>query len=139
MPIRKKVGNRNFKGYFGAIGKVQERLRDVNYASQRSKDEGGRLREAPSQPLCTGYSQPLRHRGRFEAREKQGGMLAQRWSGMAADSIGSRVGSGRLKKRVGLYRRAGWSSGGQAQMSEDLGNHRGIYDGGDNRQGAATL
>ena len=49
------------------------------------------------------------------------------------------VGSGRVKKRVGLDRRTGWGSGGQAQMSEDLGNHRWIYDGGDNRQGAATL
>ncbi len=30
------------------------------------KMRGGRLREGPSLPLCTGYSQELRHRGRFE-------------------------------------------------------------------------
>ena len=37
----RRCGNRNFKGYFGAIGKVPKRLRDVNHASQRSEDEGG--------------------------------------------------------------------------------------------------
>ncbi len=42
--------------------------------------------------------------------------------------MGSRVDSGRRKKRVGLCLRTGWCPLGQAQMSEDLGYHRWIYD-----------
>ena len=34
-------------------------------------------------PFCTGFFQPLRHRGRFEVCEGQGGVLAQRY-GMAS-------------------------------------------------------
>jgi hypothetical protein len=60
-------------------------------------------------------------------------------NGVGWRRIGSQVGSGRVKKRIGLYRGTGWGSLGQAQMSEDLGDHRWIYDGGDNRQGSATL
>ena len=70
------AGNRNFKGYFWAIGKVPKRLQDVNHASQRSEMREGRQREGPSLPFCRGYSQELRHRGRFEMCEGQGEVLA---------------------------------------------------------------
>ena len=33
----------------------------------------------------------------------------------------------------------GWGSGGQPQMDEDLGHHGGLFDGGNERQGAAAL
>jgi len=33
----------------------------------------------------------------------------------------------------------GAGSGGQPQMGEDLGNYPGIFDGGDDRHGAATM
>jgi len=71
--------------------------------------------------------------------EGQGGVLAQSWSRMEADCIGSRVGSGRLKERVALHWRTRWGFCGQAQMREDFGNDGGIFDGGDERQGAATI
>ena len=58
---------------------------------------------------------------------------------MEANEIGSRVGSGRLKERESLHRRTGWGFGGQAQMGEDLGNDRGIFNGGDERQRAASI
>ena len=37
---------------------------------------------------------------------------------MAANYIGSRVGSGHLKERVGLHRRTGWGFGGQPSTKE---------------------
>ena len=40
--------------------------------------------------------------------------------------IGSRVASGRLKEITGPGRRTEWSSGGEAQMGENLGHHRGL-------------
>jgi hypothetical protein len=49
-------------------------------------------------------------------------------AGRQADYIECWAGSGRLKERVGLCRRTGWGSLRQAQMSEDLGDHRWIYD-----------
>ena len=53
---------------------------------------------------------------------------------MEADSIGSRVGSGRLNERVGLCWRTWWSFGEQVQMDENLGNAPGIFDRGDARE-----
>ena len=47
--------------------------------------------------------------------------------------------SGRLKGGAELRRGPGWGSGGQPQMGEDLDNHRRIFDGGNERQGAAAL
>ena len=46
---------------------------------------------------------------------------------MGCDHIGSRVAPGRLKEGAV----PGRGSGGQTQMGEDLGSHRGIFDGGD--------
>jgi len=46
--------------------------------------------------------------------------------------------SGCLKEIAGPSRGTGWGSGGQSQMGENLGHHRGIFDGGDDRHGAAT-
>ena len=73
-------------------------------------------------------SKQLRPCGRFAQCSGRRGVLAHRWHGMETDSMGSGVRSGRLKERVGLCRRTGWGSLGQAQMSEDLGDHRWIYD-----------
>jgi hypothetical protein len=84
------------------------------------KMRGGRLREGEFPAVLHRYFQELRHRVRFGVCDGQRGVLAQRWSGMETDEMGSGVGSGRLKEREGLYRRTGWSSLGQAQMSEDL-------------------
>ena len=47
--------------------------------------------------------------------------------------------SDRLKEIDCPRRRTGWASGGQAQMGEDFGNDRGTFDGGNDRQGAATV
>ncbi len=58
---------------------------------------------------------------------------------MEAEGIESWCGSGRLKERGGPGRRTGWSFGGQAQMGEDFDNHRGVFDGGDERHRAATV
>ena len=77
--------------------------------------------------------------GSGEGGERQGGVVAQRESRMEAHDLGSQVGSGRLKERVGLSRRTRWGFGGQAQMSEDFEDHVGIFDGGDRRHRAPTL
>ena len=58
----------------------------------------------------------------------QGGVLVPGWNRREAKGLESRVGSGRLKELVGRRRRTGRGFGGQAQMGEDLGNHRGIFD-----------
>ena len=58
---------------------------------------------------------------------------------MEGEGSESWLGSGRLKERGGLDRRRGWGFGGQAQMRQDLHNHRGIFDDGDERYGATTL
>ncbi len=87
-------GNKNFKGYFRAIGNVPKRLQDVNHASQRSEMREGRQREGPSLPFCTGYFQELRHRGRFEMCEGQGEVLA---SEMERDGNELNWVSGRLR------------------------------------------
>ncbi len=58
---------------------------------------------------------------------------------METNENGSQVGSGHLNERVGLRRCTGRGFGGQAQMSEDLGYHRGIFNGGDERHRAATV
>lgn len=47
--------------------------------------------------------------------------------------------SGCLKEIGGPGRRTGWGSVGQPQMGENLGDHRGVFDGEDERQGAATV
>ncbi len=71
--------------------------------------------------------------------EGQGGVVAPRASRMEANDLGSQVGSSRLKERVGLSRRTRWSFGGQAQMGEDFGHDRGLFDGGDMHHRAPTL
>ncbi len=55
--------------------------------------------------------------------------------------MGSRIGggSGRLGSIEGPGRCSGRSSGGQAEMGEDLGDHGGMFDGGDDLQGVAAL
>ena len=60
-------------------------------------------------------------------------------SGSEPDGIGSRVESGRLQESEGPRRRTGRGFGGQAQMGEDLGNHHGTVDGGDDRYGQPQL
>ena len=69
----------------------------------------------------------------------QGGVWAPGWNRMKAEGIASWLGSGRLKERGGLDRRTGWGFGGQAQMGEDLHNHPGIFDGGNEDDRAATV
>ncbi len=59
--------------------------------------------------------------------------------GAEPEYIGSRVESGRLKESECPRRRTGLGSGGQPQMGENLGSRPGIFDGGDDRQGAATV
>ena len=71
------------------------------------------MHEGPFLPVCTGYSQEIRHRGESEGDEDQGGALAKRVNRREADGIGSWVGSGRLKERGGLHWRTGWGFGGQ--------------------------
>ncbi len=56
---------------------------------------------------------------------------------MESDGMGSRVESGRLKEIAGPRRRTVWGSGGQAQVGENLDDHRRLFDGGDDGQGAA--
>ena len=51
----------------------------------------------------------------------------------------SRVCSGGIKERAGQGRRTGWGFRGEAQMREDIGNDRGIFDGGNERDRAATM
>ena len=48
-------------------------------------------------------------------------------------------GSGQLESIEGPHRRSGRCPADQPQMREDLGDHGGIFDGGDVRQGATTL
>jgi len=79
-------------------------------------------------PLCTGYSRPLRHCGRFAGVCRAKGSVARGWSAMARDQVGDRVCSGRRKERGDLGRRSGRSSSGQAQVGEELLNNRGIFD-----------
>ena len=58
---------------------------------------------------------------------------------MKAEGLASWVVSSRLKEWGGLHRRMGWGFGGQGQMGEDFDNHRGIFDGGNERDQAATV
>ena len=51
---------------------------------------------------------------------------------------GNGLGSGRLEGGVPRWC-SGRCPGGQAEMGEDLGNHGGMFDGGDDRQGAAAV
>jgi hypothetical protein len=51
---------------------------------------------------------------------------------------GSGLGSGRLDESEVPRRRSGRCPGGQAEVGKDLGDHGGIYDGGEDRQGAAA-
>jgi hypothetical protein len=51
---------------------------------------------------------------------------------------GSSLGSDRLEGGVPRGC-SGRCPGGQAEMGEDLGNHGGMFDGGDDRQGAAAV
>ena len=60
-------------------------------------------------------------------------------SGIEPDGIGPRVESGCLKEVTGPSRGTGRGSEGQSQMGENLAKHRGIFDGGDDRQGAAAV
>jgi hypothetical protein len=48
-------------------------------------------------------------------------------------------GSGQFESIEGPGRCSGRCASGQAEMGEDLGNHGGVYDGGDDLQGAATM
>jgi hypothetical protein len=48
-------------------------------------------------------------------------------------------GSGRFEQRQGLRRRSRWGPGGRAQMREDLLDHAGIGDGGDDLQAPAKM
>jgi hypothetical protein len=66
----------------------------------------------------------------------RGGLLAQELNRM--ESALGRA-SGRLKGGAELRRGPGWGSGGQTQVGEDLGNHHGIFNGSDDRQGVAAL
>ncbi|MGI0015048.1 MAG: hypothetical protein ACREBU_16645 [Nitrososphaera sp.] len=50
--------------------------------------------------------------------------------------MGDQASSNRSKA---LAAARGRCAGGQAEMGEDLGNHGGVYDGGDDLQGAATM
>ena len=52
---------------------------------------------------------------------------------------GSGLGSGRLDESEVPRRGSGRCPGGQAKGVEDLGHHGRIYDGGDDRQGAAAV
>jgi len=47
--------------------------------------------------------------------------------------------SGRLQELVDTGRGPRWGAGGQAQVRENLDDHGGIFNGGDERQGAAAL
>jgi hypothetical protein len=49
------------------------------------------------------------------------------------------LGSGQLESIEGPGRGSGRCPGGQAEVGEDLGDHGGIFDGGDELQGAAAL
>ncbi len=51
----------------------------------------------------------------------------------------SRVVLGRLKELTGAAQAPRWRASGQAQMGENLDDHRGLFDGGDERQGATTV
>ncbi len=95
------------------------------------------MREGPSRPLGQGYCQELRHSEGFAIGKGRGGLLAQGLNRMEAGRI--RVGSGRLQAIADPGLELGWSSGGPLQMGEDLGHHHGIFDGGDERKGAATM
>ena len=70
------------------------------------------------------------------ASEGQGGGSAQGLNRMGA-GIGG--GSGQLESIEGPGRCSGRCSGGQTEMGEDLGNHGGMLDGGDDLQGATAL
>jgi hypothetical protein len=65
----------------------------------------------------------------------QGGGSAQGLNRMGAGFGG---GSGQFESKA-LAAARGRCAGGQAEMGEDLGNHGGVYDGGDHLQGATAM
>ncbi len=48
-------------------------------------------------------------------------------------------GLGCLQERVEAGWGSWWGPGGQAQVAQNLADHRGLFNGGDDRQGAATV
>ena len=120
---------RNFKRPFSSKGKVRLNLRGVKHARPRSRigDFSG-----PSSARGAKFRGVLASR----ASEGQGGLSAQGLNRMGS-GIGG--GSGQLESIEGPRRCSGRCPGGPAQMREDLGDHGGIFDGGDDRQGATTL
>ena len=101
------------------------------------------MQEGPSRSLRTPCLQDIPKKsdtsGSGERGEGQGGVLAPNWNRMEAKGIQSWLGSGGLKERVVLHRGTGWGFGRQAQMGEDLDDHRGLFDGGDERHRAAAV
>ncbi len=60
---------------------------------------------------------------------------------LSAQALNRKTGGrlGCLHERVEADRGFWWGAGGQSQMGENLGHHRGIFDGCQERQGPATL
>ncbi len=61
--------------------------------------------------------------------------------GVSAQKLNRKTGGrlGCLHERVEAARDSWWRARGQAQVRENLGDHRGIFDGRNNRQGATAL